>query len=532
VDVLESTQRYDSAISELQSWLEQGSVRNTGQTNYLQYRLFHCALSGGYGQLARNALNSLSGMAGSPFYTRLEAQWALETGDYAAATALVVDHLDRFMTADEYLASGEGGLVLAAQLQVGAIGLIVDDARAQLARLRGDSQHLDAGSPVVWLWQMGRREDVLELMVRIAQLPDSSPTLRDWANWQRLVMLMADNRTAEGLEILNIGIANKLEVSRSQYRTLKFVYLLLAEREDDAEAYLGEWIADAPYDILPRSMLAYLMDRQGRLEEFLEVLDLWLAGSEPAGGDMEEDWMRLGLLRLKISVLYDLRRNDDMIDCLAQAMELAPDDVSLQMLYASVLDDAGRFTEAIAIMDEALEADPRNPELLNNMAYMLAEGGIRLREAEVMINRALYEGVNAAYLDTKGWVLYKQGRIQPARRVLENTLVEARRTGMESPVLYDHAGDAYYRDGDVEQAREMWARAVELGDGSVVLTADDEDVLVLAAAKLAALDAGQVPRVAPLGQGVPDPLYPQEVEPIVAAPVAPGEDVDPVEGNE
>ncbi len=135
---------------------------------------------------------------------------------------------------------------------------------------------------------------------------------------------------------------------------------------------------------------------------------------------------------------------------------------------------AGRFDSAVAEFQRLITLDPDNHRALNNLGYMLAEKGIRLNEAERLIERALRaEPKNGAYLDSMGWVYYRQGRYDEAMEYLDRALkVEEAELQNHTDddryraslyenlaVIYDHAGDAARALGDLNKARRHWKRA-------------------------------------------------------------------------
>jgi tetratricopeptide (TPR) repeat protein len=62
-------------------------------------------------------------------------------------------------------------------------------------------------------------------------------------------------------------------------------------------------------------------------------------------------------------------------------------------------------------------------DIKNYLAYCYAQNEVKLEEALTLITEALVEYPDsAAMLDTKGWVLYKLGRIDEARDYLEHAL--------------------------------------------------------------------------------------------------------------
>jgi membrane associated rhomboid family serine protease len=72
--------------------------------------------------------------------------------------------------------------------------------------------------------------------------------------------------------------------------------------------------------------------------------------------------------------------------------------------------ERGDAKEAIRALDRALESRPDDAELQNGVAYALAEAGVELERAEVLVRRALdVERENADYLDTLGWIFCRRG---------------------------------------------------------------------------------------------------------------------------
>ena len=73
----------------------------------------------------------------------------------------------------------------------------------------------------------------------------------------------------------------------------------------------------------------------------------------------------------------------------------------------------GSSSEAVSMLREALRLEGDAPELQNGVAYALAEAGVELEEALRLVDGALeHDPENADYLDTKGWILCKQGDVE------------------------------------------------------------------------------------------------------------------------
>ncbi len=77
------------------------------------------------------------------------------------------------------------------------------------------------------------------------------------------------------------------------------------------------------------------------------------------------------------------------------------------------------FSGAAGAFDEALRREPNDPELANAVAWALVEADVELERAEVLVRGALEaKPERADFLDTLGWVLCKQGRIDAGLETL------------------------------------------------------------------------------------------------------------------
>lgn len=91
---------------------------------------------------------------------------------------------------------------------------------------------------------------------------------------------------------------------------------------------------------------------------------------------------------------------------------------------AGLHEAAGQIDAAEQVYRRGLEDDPTNPVFLNNLAYLLAEHGLRLEEAERLVRAAMAnEGSpRPTTLDTLGWVQLRRGDLRAARETLAMAL--------------------------------------------------------------------------------------------------------------
>ena len=95
---------------------------------------------------------------------------------------------------------------------------------------------------------------------------------------------------------------------------------------------------------------------------------------------------------------------------------------------------------------------------LSGLLY--AENNRKLDEAETLLKRALaIEPENPFYLDSLGWVYYRQGRGEEALSLIQQAIHQMESDDAE---LRDHLGDIYLLLGDTERALAEWRHAFRL----------------------------------------------------------------------
>ncbi|MDE6445676.1 MAG: tetratricopeptide repeat protein [Alistipes sp.] len=111
--------------------------------------------------------------------------------------------------------------------------------------------------------------------------------------------------------------------------------------------------------------------------------------------------------------------------------------------------------------DRSLKLSPDNALVLNNYAYFLAEEGLELEKALAMSSRAVaLTDNNPTYLDTQAWVLFRLGRPEEARKIMQQAIAL---DGRNSAELALHYGDILHALGQRFMAETYWRKALERG---------------------------------------------------------------------
>ncbi len=126
--------------------------------------------------------------------------------------------------------------------------------------------------------------------------------------------------------------------------------------------------------------------------------------------------------------------------------------------YGAACDQAGQPDRAAALFEKSMRRFPEISEPYNYLAYMWAQKNIRLDEALVLVRKALALSPGTpAYLDTLGYILYRQGDLEGARVELMRA---ADKLADEEVAL--HLGDVLQALGRLEEAKAWWRKSADL----------------------------------------------------------------------
>lgn len=187
----------------------------------------------------------------------------------------------------------------------------------------------------------------------------------------------------------------------------------------------------------------------------------WEQGSELLKAVLEQEPDNRHVILALAHVYERGRRYDDAVKTVEKAADLATTDAqkrSVLFTQGSVLERAKRYDEAEKKFRELIAKHPDDSSALNYLGYMLADIGKGLDEAHDMIQKALdLDPDNGAYLDSLGWLYYRQQKFELAERYLVRSLEKVK----GDPVVHSHLGDVYFKQGKVEQARKHWELSIE-----------------------------------------------------------------------
>jgi len=223
----------------------------------------------------------------------------------------------------------------------------------------------------------------------------------------------------------------------------------LGKNLDRALQHTDQALLETPGSRQLRMLRADLVAEKGRVDEGIKALQQLQKGND-------ED---LDVLSAMVSVYQRAKRFDDAQNVLNRAVQRFPNEEQVHFLQGSLYEKQKKYSDAEKAFRKALEIQKDDPAVLNYLGFMFADRGIRLDEAEAMIQKAVQaDPTNGAYLDSLGWVYFKQNRLDRAEEYLKKAIIFLN----SDSNIHDHLGDLYFKTKRYDEARAEWNKTLQL----------------------------------------------------------------------
>ncbi len=392
-----------------------------------------------------------------------------------------------------------------------------DDANADTETLRAQRLRIHAEAGEYGKLAGEVTEWVKELTTRAEESNDGDESLellerRRYVQRLSAALLMEQKQYSRAQKLLDGWIDGKADAAVEHLRTMKILCWGEAGELKKARSYAESWIESSPAALAPRQALVAALQDAEQYADAAKLLGEWVKSikvptdlATPSRGEAQTlHWSRV----THVVALVSAGENKSALAKADAYLKEHPRDAALLRYKALALSELGRQKDQISVLEQIYSMDRQDPGINNDLGYTYATTGKNLDKAERMIRQALQaQPGQTAFVDSLGWVLYKQGKFSAAgeqfQRILEDqAFVDANDPTAAHPVIFDHAGDVMYRLGWKQRARDLWSDAARLGMKVKERTSEVKDVIIRAEAKLVALKEGRQPDLAPLGEGV------------------------------
>ena len=208
-----------------------------------------------------------------------------------------------------------------------------------------------------------------------------------------------------------------------------------------------------------RARAAQILLKLGRLEEAREMIR-----STQASSNTERTQLTLAESQL----LRESGKHADAYALLESALAKQPDNTELLYETALTSERLGKTDVLEKHLKRLLEIKPDHAHALNALGYSFAERNIRLNEAHQLITQALSLAPQDPFImDSMGWVLYRQGKLNEALTTLETAYkIKA------DPEIAAHIGEVLWALNRKDEARTVLKDAAKkYPDNEVVSSA-------------------------------------------------------------
>jgi len=203
------------------------------------------------------------------------------------------------------------------------------------------------------------------------------------------------------------------------------------------------------------------------IENFMNHYDSVIILSEEASGIFKSEptfYIMKGLAYLQKG------ENEKAIKILLEAEGYSVNDEEKVQIYgylAELYRNIGYDSESDKYFEKALNIDDTNIFLRNNYSYYLALRDTALRKAEKLSKYTIEaEPLNATYLDTYAWILYKMGKYKLALKYIE---IAVKRDDENNAEILDHYGDILMKLNRYEKAIEVWKKVLQIADNKELI---------------------------------------------------------------
>ena len=279
-----------------------------------------------------------------------------------------------------------------------------------------------------------------------------TPAAQEAANSLQAALLLGQNRIEDSLSFLKDKIAQGDGNTNAIAQVVQIQ--LQSGNTEGARSYLDEALQADPGNPTLRLLSANLSAVSGDFTTaeagFRALIDDFPEAEGPV----------LRLYNLLVST-GQAEAAEAVIDA---ALAAQPTSMNLRWIRAGKLEQAGDIDGAIAIYEEMYATNSNAVTIANNLASLIAthKDDPESLDRAATIAKRLREFSVPPFQDTYGWIAYRQGNYDEARRYLEPAAA-----GLpDDPLVQYHLGMTYAALAEVDKARETLTRALEIAGDS------------------------------------------------------------------
>ncbi|WP_083225664.1 tetratricopeptide repeat protein [Neptunicoccus sediminis] len=282
----------------------------------------------------------------------------------------------------------------------------------------------------------------------------NDPAAQQAAISLQTALLLSQNRSQDGIVFLQEQIAQGKADTTAIAQVVQIHWL--SGNIDAARTYLEEALSNDPRNATLRMLSATLHAISGEFAAaeagFRDLIEEYPQSEEP-------------VLRL-YNLLISTDRAEEAGTVIDAALAVQPRSLNLRWVRADELEKSGNIDGAIALYEEIYAANTDAVTIANNLASLIAthKDDTNSLERAATIAKRLRDSDLPPFQDTYGWIAFRLGNFEEARSYLEPAAL-----GLpDDPLVQFHLGMTYAALEDVDQARRVLSRAIDLAGDSAL----------------------------------------------------------------
>lgn len=306
-------------------------------------------------------------------------------------------------------------------------------------------------------FQSGKKEEALAEFLQGFRSPEVNPAIKidivkSFIAAQKQQDKL-DDQVVKLIEVLYLTDKGNIQVEEIYAN-----FLYSEERLEEAEPIFRELVKKDPGNFVAWQNLLFILNQKKQFGEIISLSDsalVYFPGQ--------------GLFHLFKGMAAVEQKNYQLaISTLNKGLSVPGQNPEIVKQFYISLAEAlyrnGNAEEAFKNFEQMLVLEPDNVLVLNNYSYYLALEDRDLDKALEMSTKCIVkEPDNATYLDTFAWVLFKKKEYSKA---LETMVKVVRISPDPSGEVLEHYGDILFKNGKLEEAKQVWIRAKERKDVS------------------------------------------------------------------
>jgi tetratricopeptide (TPR) repeat protein len=224
-------------------------------------------------------------------------------------------------------------------------------------------------------------------------------------------------------------------------------------------------------------VLIQVLAKQGQYDKALKLVDNLLKSQD----GWEERELKGMVLREAGKYTDAARAYEGVLEKVRADKELEADrkeslEDQTHYILSTIYVELKQIDKATGELQILVKKHPDEPGYQNDLGYIWADNDQNLDEAEKLIRKALDldrerrkknakfdKGENGAYLDSLGWVLFKQKKLKEAKEFLQKAVEDKASRHIE---IFDHLGDVLMALGERDGAVTAWQQGAKVAGPS------------------------------------------------------------------